>query len=38
MATNMDALVMGSFVLHKSAQPNAKQHETDEYLAKFQLD
>jgi len=38
MATNMDVLVIEGFVLHKSEQPDAKQHETDEYLAKFQLD
>ena len=38
MATNMDALVMEDYVLLKEEQPNAPQHETDEYLAQFQLD
>jgi carbamoyltransferase len=38
MATNMDALVMEDYVLLKEEQPDAKQHEIDEYLAKFQLD
>jgi carbamoyltransferase len=38
MATNMDALVMEDFVVLKDEQPDAKQHETDAYLAEFQLD
>ncbi|MBN2448214.1 MAG: hypothetical protein JXO22_15910, partial [Phycisphaerae bacterium] len=38
MGTNMDALVLERFVLLKEEQPNAKQHEVDEYLAQFQLD
>jgi carbamoyltransferase len=38
LATNMDVLVLERCVLLKEDQPNAKQHETDEYLAKFQLD
>jgi carbamoyltransferase len=38
MATNMDALVMEDYVLLKEEQPDAKPHEIDEYLAKFQLD
>ena len=38
MATNMDVLVIGDFVLQKSEQPDAKEHEIDEYLAQFQLD
>lgn len=38
MATNMDVLVIDDFLLLKSEQPNAKQHEIDEYLAQFQLD
>ena len=38
MATNMDVLVLERFVLLKDEQPNAKEHETDEYLAQFQLD
>ena len=38
MATNMDVLVMGSFVLCKDRQPEAKQREIEEYLAQFQLD
>ena len=38
MATNMDVLVLERFVLHKSDQPDAKEHEIDEYLAQFELD
>jgi carbamoyltransferase len=38
MATNMDVLVLERFVLHKSEQTNAEKHETDEYLAQYQLD
>jgi hypothetical protein len=38
MATNMDVLVMGSFVLLKEEQPAGKEHPIDEYLAQFQLD
>ena len=38
MATNMDALVLEGYVLFKDEQPDATQHEIDEYLAKFQLD
>jgi len=38
MATNMDALVIDDFLLLKKDQPEAKEHEIDEYLAKFQLD
>jgi carbamoyltransferase len=38
MATNMDVLVVGRCLLRKEKQPHAKQHEIDEYLAKFQLD
>jgi carbamoyltransferase len=38
MATNMDVLVMEDFVLLKEEQPNAAEHEIDEYLASFQLD
>jgi len=38
MATNMDVLVLERFVLLKEKQPNATEHEIDEYLAKFQLD
>jgi carbamoyltransferase len=38
MATNMDALVMERFVLLKSEQPDARQHEIDGYLAQFELD
>jgi hypothetical protein len=34
----MDVLVLERFVLMKADQPNAKQHEVDEYLAQFQLD
>ena len=38
MATNMDVLVIENYVLYKEEQPNAKQHDIDEYLAQFQLD
>ncbi len=38
MATNMDALVMEDYVLLKEEQPDARPHEIDEYLARFQLD
>ena len=38
MATNMDVLVVENFLLKKTAQPAAKTHEIDEYLAQFQLD
>ncbi|MFQ5411214.1 MAG: carbamoyltransferase C-terminal domain-containing protein, partial [Phycisphaerae bacterium] len=38
MGTNMDVLVIDNFILYKSEQPDAKQHEIDEYLAQFELD
>jgi len=38
MATNMDVLVMEDCVLEKTAQPQARQHDVDEYLARFELD
>ncbi|HYW79698.1 MAG TPA: carbamoyltransferase N-terminal domain-containing protein, partial [Thermoguttaceae bacterium] len=38
MGTNMDVLVLENFVLLKTEQPDAQQHEDDEYLAQFQLD
>ena len=38
MGTNMDVLVLENFVLLKEEQPRAKQLETDEYLAQFDLD
>ena len=38
MATNMDALVIGQFLLKKDEQPKAERYEIDEYLAQFQLD
>ncbi len=38
MATNMDVLVVENYVLFKQEQPNAQQHEVDDYLAQFQLD
>jgi len=38
MATNMDVLVLGDFVLLKADQPEAKEHEIDDYLAQFDLD
>jgi len=38
MATNMDVLVMENYLLYKEEQPQAKQHEIDEYKAQFELD
>jgi carbamoyltransferase len=38
MATNIDVLVLGCFLLRKGKQPGAKQHEVDQYLARFQPD
>jgi len=38
MGTNMDVLVIDDFLLYKREQPDAKQHDIDEYLAQFQLD
>ncbi|MBN1846310.1 MAG: carbamoyltransferase [Sedimentisphaerales bacterium] len=38
MATNMDALVLEDFLLLKTEQPQARQHEIDDYLAQFDLD
>lgn len=38
MTTNMDALVLERFVLLKSEQPHAPEHEIDLYLAQFQPD
>ncbi len=37
-STNMDVLVLEDFVLYKDEQPQMKQIEIDEYLAKFELD
>jgi len=38
MATNMDALVMENNLLLKQEQPQAQQHEIDEYKARFEPD
>jgi len=38
MATNMDVLVLEKQVLFKTDQPQAKQHQIDEYIAQFSLD
>jgi len=38
MATNMDVLVMENHLLYKQEQPQATQHEVDEYMAQFNLD
>ena len=38
MSTNMDVLVIDNFLLLKTEQPDAKEHEIDAYLAQFQLD
>jgi carbamoyltransferase len=38
MATDMDVLVLQGQLLYKNEQPQAKQHQVDEYMAQFQLD
>ncbi len=38
VATNMDVLVMENLLLYKEQQPQATQHEVDEYKAQFELD
>jgi len=38
MGTNMDVLVMENHLLYKEEQPQATQHEVDEYKAQFELD
>ena len=38
MATNMDVLVLEKQLLYKEEQPQAKQHQIDEYMAQFDLD
>jgi carbamoyltransferase len=38
MHTNMDALVLESFVLLKNEQPDAKEIDLEAYLAEFALD
>ncbi len=38
LATNMDALVLGHYLLLKSDQPDAPRYDSQEYLASFQLD
>ena len=38
MATNMDVLVLEDFVLYKEEQPEAEQHEINEYMSQFNLD
>jgi carbamoyltransferase len=38
LATNMDVLVLENQILYKQEQPQAKQHEIDEYKARFELD
>jgi hypothetical protein len=38
MATNMDVLVMENQLLYKEEQPKAKQHEIDDYKARFEPD
>jgi len=34
----MDVLVVDNFILYKDEQPGVKKHETDEYIAQFELD
>ena len=38
MATNMDVLVIENYVMLKTDQPNAVEHDPTEYLSKFKLD
>ena len=38
MATNMDVLVVGRFLLLKESQPKTVQVDTQEYLQSFSLD
>lgn len=38
VATNMDVLVMENLLLYKEQQPQATQHEVNEYKAQFELD
>ena len=38
MATNMAVLVVENYILEKDDQPQATQHEIDDYLAQFELD
>ena len=38
MATNMDVLVVGPFLLEKKKQPNAGEIPLEDYLSKFALD
>lgn len=38
MATDMDALVLGDFILHKAEQPAANRIEAREHLGQFEID
>ena len=38
MATNMDVLVIENYVMLKTDQPNAVEHDATAYLSKFKLD
>ncbi len=38
LATNMDVLVMGPFLLFKEEQKDVPRHEVEDYLAGFPLD
>ena len=38
MSTNMDVLVIENYVMLKTDQPNAIEHDPTEYLSKFKLD
>ena len=38
MATNMDVLVIENYVMLKTEQPGAVEHDPTEYLSKFKLD
>jgi carbamoyltransferase len=38
MATDMDVLVVGNFILHKERQPAAGRPDTQAYLDRFEID
>ncbi len=38
MHTNIDALVLENYVLHKADQPDAREIDVDAYLSEFELD
>ena len=38
MATDMDALVVGNYILHKERQPAAARQDTQAHLDRFEID